>query len=78
MLKGDKYFELIETAKFPEVMLAHRNRSSLLTYPTRLVNKGFTLPLTFSSASIFSRLNILSDALLDRRSYDNAIMTAKI
>jgi hypothetical protein len=78
MLKGDKYFELMKAAKSPEVMLAHKNRSFLLTYPTGLANIDFALPLTFNSAPIFSGLDALLDALLGRRSYDNAIITAKI
>jgi hypothetical protein len=78
MLKDDKYFKLIKAAKPPEVMLAYKNRNSPLTYPTGLTNIGFALPLTFSSAPILFRLGVLSDALLDRRSYDNAIIVAKI
>ena len=78
MLKGDKYFELMEAAKPPEVMRAYKNRNSFLTYPTGLVNKGFTLPLIFSSAPILSNLGILSDALLGRRSYDNALVASEI
>jgi hypothetical protein len=78
MLKGDKYFELMEIIKSPEIMLAHRNRNFLLTYPTGLVNIGFTLLLTFSSTSIFSGLGILPDALLGRRSYNDVIMAAEI
>jgi hypothetical protein len=78
MLKGDKYFELMEVIKPPEVMLAYKNRNSPLTYPTGLVNIGFTLPLTFSSASILSGLGALPDALLGRRSYDNAMIAAEI
>jgi hypothetical protein len=78
MLKGDKYFELIKITKPPEIMLAHRNRNSPLTYPTGLANIDFTLSLTFSSAPILSRLNTLPDALLGRRSYDNAIIIAEI
>jgi hypothetical protein len=78
MLKGDKYFELIETIKPPEIMLAYRNRNSLLTYPTKLINKGFTLSLTFNSAPILSGLDALPDALLSRRSYDNAIIAVEI
>jgi hypothetical protein len=74
MFKGDKYFELIKTVKPPEIMLAHKNRNSFLTYPTGLVNINFTLLLTFSSAPIFSKLNVLPDALLGRRSYNNAII----
>ena len=64
MLKGDKYFELIEVVKPPEVIRAYRNRNFPLTYPTGLANKGFILSLTFSSTPIFSGLNALSDALL--------------
>jgi hypothetical protein len=78
MFKGDKYFELIETVKPPEVMLAYRNRSSLLIYPTGLANISFTLPLTFSFAPILSGLGALPDALLGRRSYDDVIVTAEI
>jgi hypothetical protein len=78
MLKGDKYFELMKVTKPPEVMLAYRNRNSLLIYPTGLANKGFALPLTFNSTFIFSRLGVLPDALLGRRSYNNIIMTAEI
>jgi hypothetical protein len=59
-------------------MLAYRNRNSPLIYPIGLVNKGFTLSLTFSSAPILSGLDILSDALFDWQSYDNAIMAAEI
>jgi hypothetical protein len=68
----------MEVAKFPEIMLAHRNRNSPLTYPTGLANISFTLPLTFNSAPIFFGLDVLPDALLDRRSYNNAIIIAKI
>jgi hypothetical protein len=78
MLKGDKYFKLMEIAKPPEVILAYRNRNFSLTYPTGLVNIDFALPLTFSSAPILFRLNILLDALLGRRSYNNIIVIAKI
>jgi hypothetical protein len=78
MLKGDKYFELIKIAKPPEVILAYKNRNSPLTYPTGLANKDFTLPLTFNSAPIFFGLDALPDALLDRRSYNNALITFKI
>jgi hypothetical protein len=78
MLKGDKYFELIEIAKPPEIMLAYKNRNSPLTYPTGLANINFILLLTFSSAPILFGLDILPDALLDRRSYDDAIITAEI
>jgi hypothetical protein len=59
-------------------MLAYRNRNFPLIYSTELVNKGFTLLLTFSFASILFRLDVLPDALLDRRSYDNVIVAAKI
>jgi hypothetical protein len=78
MLKSDKYFKLIEAAKFPEIIFAHKNRNSPLTYPIKLANKGFTLLLIFSFASILFRLSILSDALLGRRSYNNVIITVKI
>jgi hypothetical protein len=78
MLKGDKYFELIKAAKPPEITLAYRNRNFPLTYPTGLANKDFALPLIFSSAPIFSNLGALSDALLGRRSHDDALMASKI
>jgi len=68
----------MEIVKPPEVMLAYRNRSSFLTYLTGLANKDFTLLLIFSSAPILSGLGILSDALLGRRSYNDAIIIAKI
>jgi hypothetical protein len=78
MLKGDKYFELIEIVKSPEVMLAHKNRNSFLIYPTGLANKGFVLPLTFNFAPILFKLGALLNALLGRRSYNNAIITTEI
>jgi hypothetical protein len=78
MLKGDKYFELIKVIKPLEIMLAYKNRNSFLTYPTGLANKDFILPLTFSSASLLSGLGVLSDALLGRQSYNNAIVTAEV
>jgi hypothetical protein len=78
MLKNDKYFELIKVIKPPEIMLAYKNRNSLLTYPTGLINIGFILPLTFNSAPILFRLDILPDALLGRRSYNNVIIAAEI
>jgi hypothetical protein len=78
MFKGDKYFELIKTAKPPEIMFAYKNRNSLLTYPIGLANKDFALSLTFNFAPILSGLSTLSDAFLGRRSYDNAIIAAKI
>jgi hypothetical protein len=78
MLKDDKYFELIKITKPPKIMLAHRNRNSPLTYPTGLANIGFTLPLTFSSAPILFGLSVLPDALLGRRSYDDAIIITEI
>jgi hypothetical protein len=78
IFKGDKYFELIKAAKPPEIMLAYKNRNSPLTYPIGLANKGFILPLTFNSTLILFRLDTLPDALLGRRSYNNAIMTAEI
>jgi hypothetical protein len=59
-------------------MLAHKNRNSFLTYPTRLTNIDFALSLTFNSAPIFFGLGALSDALLGRRSYDDAMIIAKI
>jgi hypothetical protein len=59
-------------------MLAYKNRIFFLIYPTGLTNKGFTLSLTFSSTSILFRLNVLPDALLGRRSYNNALITSKI
>jgi hypothetical protein len=78
MLKGDKYFELMEIIKPPEVMRVYRNRNSSLTYPIGLVNKGFTLFLIFSSAFIYFKLGILSDALLGRRSYNDVLIISKI
>jgi hypothetical protein len=78
MFKGDKYFELIETIKSPEVILAYRNWNFPLTYPTGLANIGFALSLTFNFTPIFFRLGILPDALLGRRSYNNVIVTVKI
>jgi hypothetical protein len=78
MLKGDKYFELMKIAKPPEVMLAYRNRNFSLTYPTRLANKSFTLPLTFNSASMFFNLGALLDVFLDRRSHNNVLMIFNI
>jgi hypothetical protein len=78
MLKGDKYFELIKIIKPLEVILAHRNRNSPLTYLIGLANIGFTLLLTFNSAPILFELGALPDALLGRRSYDDAIITVKI
>jgi hypothetical protein len=78
MFKGDKYFELIKIIKSPEIMLAYRNWNFFLTYPTGLANIDFALLLTFSSAPIFFGLSILLDALLGRRSYDNAIIIAKV
>jgi hypothetical protein len=59
-------------------MLAHKNRNFSLTYPTGLVNIGFTLPLTFNSTPILFKLGALSDALLGRQSYNDVMMTAKI
>jgi hypothetical protein len=78
MLKGDKYFELIEITKLLEIMLAHKNRNFLLIYPTGLANKGFALPLPFNSAPILFGLDVLPDALLDRQSYDNALIISEI
>jgi hypothetical protein len=78
MLKDDKYFKLIKIAKPPEVILAHKNRNSPSTYPTRLANKDFTLPLTFSSAPILFKLGALPNVLLGRRSYNNAIIVSEI
>jgi hypothetical protein len=77
MFKGDKYFELMEIIKPPEVIRAYRNRNSSLIYPTGLANKDFTLLLTFSSAPIFFGLGILLDVFLGRRSYDDAMMAFK-
>jgi hypothetical protein len=74
MLEGDKYFELIKITKPPEIMLAHKNRNFPLIYPTGLANKDFTLFLIFSSAPIFSDLDILLDALLGRRSHNNVLI----
>jgi hypothetical protein len=59
-------------------MLAYKNRNSPLIYPTGLANISFALPLTFSSAPILSGLGALPDALLGRRSYDDAIMITKV
>jgi hypothetical protein len=78
MLKGDKYFELIEIVKPPEIMLAYKNRNSLLIYPTGLANINFILPLTFNSAPIFFGLSVLLNALLGWRSYNNAIIIVKV
>jgi hypothetical protein len=78
MLKGDKYFKLIKAIKPPEIILAYKNRNSFSTYPTGLANINFTLLLTFNSTPILSKLNALPNALLGRRSYNNAIMAAKI
>jgi hypothetical protein len=78
MFKGDKYFELMEIAKPPEVMLAYKNRSFSLTYLIGLVNIGFILLLTFSFAPIFFGLGVLPDALLGRRSYDDVMVVAKV
>jgi hypothetical protein len=78
MFKGDKYFELMKIAKSPEVMLAYRNRNFFLIYPTGLANISFALLLTFSSTPIFFGLGILSDALLGRQSYDDAIIIAEV
>ena len=68
----------MEIVKSPEVMLAYRNRSSSLIYPTGLVNKGFALLLTFSFAFILFELDVLSDVFLGRRSYDNALVASEI
>jgi hypothetical protein len=78
MFKGDKYFELMEIAKLPEITLVYRNRNFSLIYSIGLANKGFALLLTFSSAFIFSSLSILSDSLLGRRSHDNALIVSEI
>jgi hypothetical protein len=78
IFKSDKYFELMEAIKPSEIMLAYKNRNSSLTYSTELINKGFILLLTFSSAPILSGLSILSDALLGRRSYNDVIIIVKI
>jgi hypothetical protein len=78
MFKGDKYFELMEITKPPEVIFAYRNWNSSLTYPTGLANKDFTLLLLFNSAPIFFRLGVLPDDLLGRRLYDNALMIFKV
>jgi hypothetical protein len=68
----------MEIAKPSKIILAYKNRNSLLTYSTGLVNKDFTLLLIFSSAPILSKLGILLNALLGRRSYDNALIAFKI
>jgi hypothetical protein len=59
-------------------MRNYKNRNSSFIYPIRLANKGFTLLLIFSFASILSDLNALLDALFDRRFYDNALIISKI
>ena len=78
MLEGDKCFELLKTIKLPEVVLAHKDRRSFLTYPIGLANKDFALPLTFNSAPILTNLNVLSDALLGRRSHNESLMGLNI
>jgi hypothetical protein len=78
VLKGDKYFELLETVKPPEVIRVYKNRSSSLIYLTRLVNKGFALSLTFSPTPILTSLGVLSDTLFNRRSHDNALVALEI
>jgi hypothetical protein len=64
--------------KSPEIILAYRNRNSFLIYSTGLANINFALPLTFNFAFILFGLDILSDAFLGRRSYDNVMVIAKI
>ena len=64
--------------KPPEIMLAHKNRNSLLTYPTGLANKGFALLLIFNFTPIFSGLDILPDVFLGRRLYNNALIVSEI
>jgi hypothetical protein len=59
-------------------MRVYRDRNSPFTYPTGLVNKGFTLLLTFNSGSILSDLGALSDALLGRQSHNNALIASEI
>jgi hypothetical protein len=78
MFKGDKYFKLMETIKFPEIMLAYRNRSFSLIYLIGLANKGFILLLTFNSAFVFFGLGVLLDTLLGRRLYNDALIAFKI
>src|SRR5258707_1053426 len=78
MLEGNKYFELLETAKPPEIILAYKNWGSLFTYPTELANKGFTLSLAFNSTPIFINLSVLSDAFLGRRSHDKSLIRFNI
>ena len=78
MLKSDKYFELIKVAKPLEIMLAYRNRNSPLTYLIGLVNKDFTLLLTFNFTFIFFKLDVLSDALLGRRLYNDVLIISEI
>jgi hypothetical protein len=78
MLKGDKYFELVKTAKSPKVIRAYRNRSFPFIYLTGLANKDFTLLLTFSSTPILIALGALSDALLNRHSYNNVLITLEM
>jgi hypothetical protein len=71
ILKGNKYFELMEAVKSPEVIRVYRNRNFPLIYPTGLANKGFILLLIFSFALILSGLGALLDVFLGRRSHDN-------
>jgi hypothetical protein len=78
IFKSDKYFKLIETIKPSEIMLAYKNRNSFSIYPTELANINFALLLTFNSAPILSGLNILPNAFLGRRSYNNVIIAVKI
>jgi hypothetical protein len=78
IFKGDKYFELMEIAKPPEIMLVYRNRNFPLTYPTGLANIGFALPLTFNFTPILFGLGILLDVFLGRRSYDNVMVIIKV
>jgi hypothetical protein len=68
----------MKIAKPFEITLAHKNRNSFLIYPTGLVNKGFALLLIFNSAPILSSLGILLDALLGRRSYNNALIISEV
>jgi hypothetical protein len=78
MFKGDKYFELMEAVKSLEVIRVYKNRNFFIIYLTGLANKGFTLLLTFSSISILTGLGVLSDALLNRRSHNDALMALEM
>jgi hypothetical protein len=78
IFKGDKYFELLNAAKPPEVIRVYKNWSFSFTYLTGLANKGFTLLLIFNSTFILIGLGALSDALLGRRSHNNVLVTLEM